>query len=145
MTLNFTRTVSLNLIEAFSVFKVSGVFEGIFRIYFNFISDATMIHNRTSLPVKCFSTFGNVRNNSMTSQHDQPDQGVVRLLPLAYVKIPIVHSWIWHFLIFFQVSHIERSWSWVYFLIHSCHCGLSWNTDRIWPLMQSFRIFPDVF
>ena len=70
MTLNFTRPVSLNLIAAFSVFKVSGVFEGILTIYFKFISDATMIHNRTSLPVKCFFTFGNVRNNSMTSQHD---------------------------------------------------------------------------
>lgn len=64
MTLNFTRPVSLNLIAAFSVF------EGILTIYFKFISDATMIHNRTSLPVKCFFTFGNVRNNSMTSQHD---------------------------------------------------------------------------
>ena len=42
------------------------MFEGIFTVYFKFISDAKVINNRTSLTIQSFSTFGNVRNNSMT-------------------------------------------------------------------------------
>ena len=48
-------------------------------VYFKFILDAKMINYRTSLTIQSFSTFGIVRNNNITSQHDKPSQGVVRL------------------------------------------------------------------